>query len=84
MTNRDTKTTRPGSALIATGILLAVIAGVLIIAAFATTDVEIIPGTFTTREVQGSPGPLVYVIGIAGLILAAVGFAKRVLAAVER
>lgn len=63
------KTKRPGDALMTIGLVSAVLGIVFSVMGIANT---------------GAPTALAIVIFVVGLIVAAAGFAKRVLAAVER
>lgn len=75
---------RPGTKLLTIGLVLAAIGLVLVIIGFSTTHVTLQPGTFRTVETPGAPTPIAWITLIGGLVLAAVGFGKRVLAAVEK
>lgn len=85
MTEKTATTNRrPGTKLLIIGLVLAVVGLLLVIIGFSTTHVSLQPGTFRTIETPGSPTPAAWIILVAGLVLAAVGFGKRVLAAIER
>jgi hypothetical protein len=75
---------RPGTTLLIIGLVLAAIGLLLVIVGFSTTHVTLQPGTFRTVETQGAPTPAAWIVLIGGLLLAAIGFGKRVLAAVEK
>lgn len=75
---------RPGTRLMATGLVILGIGILLIIVGFSSTHVEIVPGTFRTEEVPGAPTPFAWIILLVGVVLSAAGFGKRVLAAVEK
>lgn len=68
----------------ATGLVIVGVGMLLVIAGFSTTHVQMVPGTFRTTEVQGAPTPAAWIILIVGLLLAGIGFARRLLAAVEK
>lgn len=68
----------------ATGLVIVGIGILLVIVGFSTTHVQMVPGTFRTVEVQGSPTPAAWIALLVGLILSAVGFGKRALSAMEK
>ena len=74
---------RPGSRLISVGLILLALGAFLFVLNVSSTSVEIIPGTFQTMEVQGSPSPGAWLLLISGVVLTLGGFGKRVLAALE-
>lgn len=84
MANELGEKQRPGTRLIATGLVIVAIGVLLVIVGFSTTHVQMIPGTFRTAEVQGAPTPAAWIILLVGVILAGVGFGKRVLSAIEK
>lgn len=84
MANELGEKQRPGTRLIATGLVIVAIGVLLVIVGFSTTHVQMIPGTFRTTEVQGAPTPAAWIILLVGVILAGVGFGKRVLSAIEK
>ena len=85
MTEKTATTNRrPGTKLLIIGLVLAGVGLLLVIIGFSTTHVSLQPGTFRTVETPGAPTPAAWIILIAGLVLAAVGFGKRVLAAIEK
>ena len=75
---------RPGTRLMATGLVILAIGILLVIVGFSTTHMEIVPGTFRKEEFPGAPTPGAWIILIVGIALAAIGFCKRLLAAVEK
>lgn len=75
---------RPGTRLMSIGLVILVLGILLIIVGFSSTHVEIVPGTFRTTETAGAPTPFAWIIFLVGIVLSAVGFGKRVLAAVEK
>ena len=66
------------------GLVVAAIGLLLVIIGFSTAHVTLQPGTFRTVETPGAPTPAAWIILITGLALAAIGFGKRVLAAIEK
>lgn len=85
MTNKTAPTkARPGTRLMATGLVILALGIVLLIVGFSTTHVEIVPGTFRTAETQGAPTPAAWIILIVGVVLSSIGFGKRVLSALEK
>lgn len=85
MTNQTAPTKRrPGTRLLIVGLVLLAIGILLIIVGFSTTHVALVPGTFRTAETAGAPTPFAWIVFSAGVVLSAIGFGKRVLAAVEK
>ncbi|MFI2563007.1 hypothetical protein [Paenarthrobacter sp. NPDC018779] len=85
MTEKTATTNRrPGTKLLIIGLVLAAIGLLLVIVGFSTTHVTLQPGTFRTVETPGAPTPFAWIMLIGGLILAAIGFGKRVLAVIEK
>ncbi len=70
--------------MIRIGLSLTTVSAILIVMAFSTTHIVVVPGTFTTTEVSGSPTAGLWLLFVGSLILAGIGFARRVLAALER
>lgn len=68
----------------ATGIVILAIGILLIIIGFSTTHVAIVPGTFRTAETAGAPTPAAWIIFIVGIVMAGIGFGRRVLASIEK
>lgn len=75
---------RPGTRIMATGLVILSLGILLVIVGFSSTHVEIVPGTFRTEEVAGAPTPFAWIILLVGIVLSAVGFGKRILSAVEK
>lgn len=85
MTNKigDTRQ-RPGTRLMATGLVILALGILLIIMGFSTTHMEIVPGTFRKVEVPGAPTPAAWIILLVGIAMSAIGFGRRVLSALEK
>jgi hypothetical protein len=79
----DTKK-RPGTRLMVTGLAILALGILLVIVGFSTTHMEMVPGTFRTKEVPGAPTPAAWIILLIGVVLSAVGFGRRVLASIEK
>lgn len=75
---------RPGTRLMTVGLVILAIGILLVIVGFSTTHVAIVPGTFRTAETAGSPTPFAWLLLVVGILLSAIGFGKRILAAVEK
>lgn len=73
-----------GSKLLKAGLVILGVGIVLLVLNLGTSSVEMVPGTLTTREVPGSPSAGAILLLVAGLALTIGGYAKRLLAAVER
>lgn len=85
MTNKTAPTKqRPGTRLMAIGLVILAIGILLIIVGFSTTHMEIVPGTFRKEEFPGTPTPAAWIILLVGIIMSAVGFGRRVLSAIEK
>lgn len=84
MTNVVKQKNRPGTRLIATGLVVLALGILLVIIGFSTSHTEVVPGTFRTEEVPGAPTPAAWIILLIGVVLSAVGFGKRVLASIEK
>jgi hypothetical protein len=70
-------TRKPGTKLLISGAVLAILGAIFCVMAFATTHRSLAPGTFRTVETQGSPGPLAWGILILGVVLLVVGFLRN-------
>jgi hypothetical protein len=68
----------------ATGLVILAIGVTLIIMGFSTTHVAIVPGTFRTAETAGAPTPAAWIILLVGIVLAGIGFGRRVLSSLEK
>ena len=68
---------RPGTRLMATGLVILALGILLVIVGFATTHVALVPGTFRTAETAGTPTPFAWIILLAGAIMSVIGFRKR-------
>jgi len=77
----DTKQ-RPGTRLMATGIVILVIGFALLLMNLTNPVTNYVAGVGLVKTQSPSVGAIVLLI--AGLLLAGIGFARRVLAAVEK
>lgn len=64
------------------GLVILVIGFVLAVLPLATTNVDYVGGRMV--ETQGTPSAAAIIMVIVGLVLAGIGFARRLLAAAER
>jgi hypothetical protein len=83
-TEKKAPTKRPGTRLMATGLVILALGVLLIIVGFSSTHVQMVPGTFRTEAVPGAPTPVAWIILLVGVILSAVGFGRRVLSSIEK
>lgn len=74
---------RPGTNLITWGVVALVVGVLVLVMNFATTHATYVPGVGTVTT-QGTPSPGAIILLVVGLLLAGIGFARRLLAAVER
>jgi hypothetical protein len=84
MTKTLGETQKPGTRLMATGLVILGLGILLVIVGFSSTQTEIVPGTFQTETVSGSPTPAAWIVLVVGILLSAIGFGKRLLSAVEK
>jgi hypothetical protein len=73
---------RPGARLTVFGLVLLVIGVVLLVMNLATTHAKFVPASEPSKR-RGRPAPASIIMIVGGLILAGIGFARRILAAVE-
>lgn len=83
MTQQGEIVKKPGARLTVFGLVLLVIGVVLLVMNLATTHAKFVPGVGTV-ETQGTPSAASIIMIVGGLILAGIGFARRILAAVEK
>ena len=65
------------------GLVMLVLGLVLVLVNLSTTHVKYIPGVGTV-EVSGVPSAGAIILIVSGLLLAVIGFARRLLAAAEK
>ena len=72
----------PGKRMTEIGLVVAALGVVLCVLPLFSTNVDYVAGRMV--ETQGTPSALAIIIVIVGLVLAGIGFARRLLAAAER
>ncbi|AYN57948.1 hypothetical protein PP640_gp18 [Arthrobacter phage Faja] len=83
MTQQGEVVKKPGARLTVGGLVTAAVGLVLLVMNLATTHAKFVPGVGTV-ETQGTPSAASIILIVVGLILAGIGFARRMLAAAER
>lgn len=83
MTQQGEIVKTPGKRMITTGLVILVLGFALLLVNLFTTVHKYVPGAGTV-EVTGTPSPAAIILVIAGLVLAGIGFGRRLLAAAER
>lgn len=82
MTQQGEIVKRPGKRMTEIGLVIVVVGFVLCVLPLLSTHTDYVGGRMV--ETQGTPSALAIVIVIVGLLLAGIGFARRLLAAAER
>ena len=83
MTQQGESVRKPGKRLTTAGLVIAALGVLLAVMAMATTHSDYVPGLGNV-ETQGTPSAVSIIMVIVGLVLAGIGFARRLLAAAER
>lgn len=74
---------KPGQALITIGLVALALGAVVLVMNLTSTQVNYVPGLGNV-ETKGTPSAGSIILLIVGVLLAGVGFARRMLSAVER
>lgn len=84
MTKQEKTARKPGTVLMGVGVALVLFALLVSVVVLTQTHTEYDPVTLASRTVQGVPSPADILIGVVGLVLAGIGFGRRLLSAAER
>jgi uncharacterized membrane protein YidH (DUF202 family) len=82
MTQQGEKVKTVGKLTTEIGLVVAVLGVVLCVLPLFTTHVDYVGGRMV--ETQGTPSAFAIIMVIVGLVVAAIGFARRMIAAAER
>lgn len=83
MTKQGDIVKTPGKGMTTTGLVILGLGFAVLVMNLFTTFAKYAPG-IGMIEVKGTPSPAAIIMIIVGLLLAAIGFARRLLAAAER